>query len=397
MTFSAEKKLALKISIISFFVLIFILGSIIFSSYVYGKNRALIEFTNERRAFEWMRFIESMTPLPLSTIFESWRNMENEWVHVWPRKWPRDVIVFDKDKRILKNDVVELDETDIWKLFSLDNQQTIMIDEKVFFVAKEYLGEYTLFLLRDISPLHEYYEQLIIIALIGSLLGFIIIFLMANHLAKITITPIREHNRELEAYSHNVAHELRTPLAVMRQNLELLKLKPSEKLINSTDEEISGMEHIINSLLFLAKPDNNHTPKEKTNLTKELQIIEETYGQDDMNITYPKKPLIKELHKELFRRIMNNLIENARKYRKDGSAIDISLSEKNIRIENLIDREFTEGELQNLTKAFYQCDTSRGSTGYGLGLALVAKIVEIEGWGLDLRTQNKKFIVTIIF
>lgn len=77
---------------------------------------------------------------------------------------------------------------------------------------------------------------------------------MANHLAKITIQPIREHNKELESYSHNVAHELRTPLAVIRQNLELLRIKPTEKLITSTDEEILGMEKIIETLLFLAKP-----------------------------------------------------------------------------------------------------------------------------------------------
>jgi signal transduction histidine kinase len=85
----------------------------------------------------------------------------------------------------------------------------------------------------------EYYENLITIALIGSIIGFLIIFIMANHLAKITIEPIREHNKELGSYSHNVAHELRTPLTVIRQNLELLRIKPTEKLIHSTDEEIT--------------------------------------------------------------------------------------------------------------------------------------------------------------
>lgn len=57
MNLSLEKKLALKISIIAFLVLIFILMSIILSSYLYSKNRARIEFINERRVFDGMRLI----------------------------------------------------------------------------------------------------------------------------------------------------------------------------------------------------------------------------------------------------------------------------------------------------------------------------------------------------
>jgi hypothetical protein len=40
----------------------------------------------------------------------------------------------------------------------------------------------------------------------------------------------------------------------MRSNLELLKLKPDEKFIDSTTEEVISMEKIIDTLLFLAKP-----------------------------------------------------------------------------------------------------------------------------------------------
>ena len=54
MTISTEKQLALKISITSFFVLLFILGSIIFSSYIYGIDRAHNDFLNEQHVFEGM-------------------------------------------------------------------------------------------------------------------------------------------------------------------------------------------------------------------------------------------------------------------------------------------------------------------------------------------------------
>lgn len=55
---TTEKKLALKISLIAFAVLVFILGSIIFSSYIYSRNRAYMEFANEQHVFDGVRLIE---------------------------------------------------------------------------------------------------------------------------------------------------------------------------------------------------------------------------------------------------------------------------------------------------------------------------------------------------
>lgn len=152
------------------------------------------------------------------------------------------------------------------------------------------------------------------LALVGSLLGLIVIFIMANHLAKVTIAPIREHSKELESYSHNVAHELRTPLSVMRSNLELLRLKPSEKLILSTDEEISNMERIIETLLFLAKLDEEKSPKEKVNMKNELNSLLKYYD-DTIQCSFQKKAVTTFTHKELLKRVITNLIDNAIKYR----------------------------------------------------------------------------------
>jgi signal transduction histidine kinase len=56
-----------------------------------------------------------------------------------------------------------------------------------------------------------------------------------------------------------------------------------------------------------------------------------------------------------------------------------------------------ETELSNITKVFYQWDVSRNSTGYGLGLALVAKIVEISGWTMAISSYDKSFSVEIQF
>lgn len=184
-------------------------------------------------------------------------------------------------------------------------------------------------------------------------MGLIIIYLLSRYLAYITIAPIREQARELEAYSHNVAHELRTPLSVMRSNLELLKIKPEVRFIQSTDEEIMGMERIIESLLFLAKPNNQNHKIEIDITSKSEEIISKYSPETGIIYTHDTKHIHKEINEELYSRILYNLIENAIKYRSTGDIL-IHLNRKNIKISNQIDHELSIEEQSNLTKVFYQ-------------------------------------------
>jgi K+-sensing histidine kinase KdpD len=103
----------------------------------------------------------------------------------------------------------------------------------------------------------------------------------------------------------------------MRTNLELLRIKPESRFINSTDEEISSMERIIESLLFLAKPGESNIQKD-LNITKKTEEIIEKYNQENrIEYTHEKKNIIKKISEELYSRILCNLIENAIKYKSE--------------------------------------------------------------------------------
>jgi len=52
----------------------------------------------------------------------------------------------------------------------------------------------------------------------------VIIYFVSYFLAKFTIKPIEENNKKLKEYNHNLAHELKTPLAVIKSDLELLEM-----------------------------------------------------------------------------------------------------------------------------------------------------------------------------
>lgn len=74
------------------------------------------------------------------------------------------------------------------------------------------------------------------------------------------------------SYSHNVAHELRTPLAVLRGDLEILSLKHPEQNNESLVEEIENMQNIIDGLLFLADPEKKGNGK-TGEITKVIQNV----------------------------------------------------------------------------------------------------------------------------
>jgi signal transduction histidine kinase len=52
----------------------------------------------------------------------------------------------------------------------------------------------------------------------------ILSYFISYFLAKITIKPIKEANELLKSYNHNLAHEVKTPMAVIKSNLELLEM-----------------------------------------------------------------------------------------------------------------------------------------------------------------------------
>lgn len=103
----------------------------------------------------------------------------------------------------------------------------------------------------------------------------------------------------------------------MKSNLELLKIKPEERFIDSSNEEIIGMEHIIDSLLFIAKPKTTITTQ-NINLNKKTQeIITRYQDKAEINLTIQSKRIYQKIDEELYNRILTNLIENAIKYKSE--------------------------------------------------------------------------------
>lgn len=217
----------------------------------------------------------------------------------------------------------------------------------------------------------------------------IFIYFISYFLAKATIKPIEENNKKLKEYNHNLAHEIKTPIAVISSNLELLEMWYDKDLIKSSKEELKLMQNITDDLLFLSE-NSSLKNKEKVSFSNLLQ----KYKDDDL-IFKIKNDFTIYWNKTLIDRLLKNLIENARKYWTKNEKISIFLDTNSFSIKNKVDNIIPKNKLNKLFDTFYKLESPQNTTWYWLGLSIVKKIVWLHNLKIKLFFKNMYFEVKI--
>ncbi|MDO5601396.1 MAG: HAMP domain-containing sensor histidine kinase, partial [Oscillospiraceae bacterium] len=203
-------------------------------------------------------------------------------------------------------------------------------------------------------------------------------------------------------FAANAAHELKTPLSIMKTSLQVLELqdKPSrEDYMECTNDVKQSMNRLIQTVESLtaltdsslkdetevidALPVINQIKKDLTPLAEERNVKISVTGEA-LQLTY---------NKELFYRIMFNLIENAVKYNHTGGYVNIAVSsrEKYIIIkDNGIGMD--QQAIQNIFQPFYRSDLSRSQKipGSGLGMSIVKTVMDRYGGTLEIESTLGK-------
>lgn len=192
-----------------------------------------------------------------------------------------------------------------------------------------------------------------------------------------------------KALSSSIAHELNTPVAVMKSSLEIylmknkIKDKELKELLDNFDENIDRISKIIESLLFLNRRENTIARKfDIRDLVDEIVFDLEDLAEEK-NIKLISKLGSREIYTSdiLLERVLYNLGKNAILYNRDGGLVEFDLAEDGenyfiyVRDTGLgIDEE----EKEKVFDLFYRVDESRNKKtgGYGIGLNLVKNIVE---------------------
>ena len=191
---------------------------------------------------------------------------------------------------------------------------------------------------------------------------------------------MRHLNQRSEMLS-GISHDLRTPLTRMKLQLALIKDKELSKKMSL---DIDEMEKMLNE--YLQFTSSSYSEKDETFDVAEL-IESIIYKYENHNISKEITPRVyMNGRKNLIKRSLNNLIDNAIKY---ADKINLQLIKKKNNILIIIDDNgpgISEEEYENVFKPFYKIDKGRGDSksSVGLGLSITSDIIKSHGGNIML-------------
>ena len=204
-----------------------------------------------------------------------------------------------------------------------------------------------------------------------------------------------------------IAHELKTPLAVMKTKNEVTLIKPRERekyieALKNNNDSIDSMNKMISSILEIGRQEGaQFEAPEQTDMIAYLRelcvgfkILARTAGKD---LTMDLKPEQLEIsvQKSLFMHVIQNFIQNAIKFSPDGEKV---LIESEISDGDFIVRVANKGEpLNEEIDYFAPFKRYGGKPGAGLGLFLAKNAAQAMGAQVDLKNDKARSLIVAIF
>ncbi|MCX7594346.1 MAG: ATP-binding protein, partial [Fischerella sp.] len=217
-------------------------------------------------------------------------------------------------------------------------------------------------------------------------------------LGGIAMQPIRDNYDQLQRFTADASHELRSPLSAIISNAQygLISQSSSPQMQRQRFEKIldvaKSMSTLVNNLLFLARHAGRLSPAslQEVDLKNELLRIADEYATQEaakhLNLTYtlPTTSVIVLGDTNLLCQAVVNLLDNACKYTPAGGQVQLRLfTQSNWAVIEVIDNGIgiPEADLPHIFERFYRVDKkrTRKTGGYGLGLSIVQQIVSAHG------------------
>ncbi len=214
-------------------------------------------------------------------------------------------------------------------------------------------------------------------------------------------------------FIEDFAHELKTPLSVLKGELEvtLKKIrsqKEYESVMHSNLEEVDRIIRIVENLLTMARLESNAIvlEKEPVNLDLLLKVILDDIKvlaqQKNIEINYlPEKDIVVNANNNQLKRLFLNLLDNAIKYTPVKGKVTLELTQEQEYAKVSVSDTgigIPEEEIAHIFDRFYLVDKSRKSgSGFGLGLSIVKSILEVHKGRIEVKSRlNQGATFTIL-
>lgn len=285
----------------------------------------------------------------------------------------------------------------MWWFIALSQQNDMMFDYKIGKLNK-YQSDYQYQLYKINDEKRRNTAQYI-----GEGITFLLVIVVGAVVVFRAVRRQFKQSRQQQHFMMAITHELKTPIAIAKLNLETLQkhILPAEQqqqLLSNTLQETERLNSLCNNLLLASKIEAG----DYTLTTEQIDLAELiTQSANDYTLRFPKRHIVIKQEKDiiltgdrlLLQMAINNLIDNAVKYSANDTKVEIGLLKENGEIIVVVKDEgkgIPVEEKEKIFNKFYRAGHvhTKEAKGTGLGLYVTKKIVEQHDGRIGVR-DNK--------
>jgi len=246
---------------------------------------------------------------------------------------------------------------------------------------------------------------------------------MAEHLDR-ALTQLQESNRRLQDdmereralerqradFFAAVSHELKTPITVAKYDLEGMihgigRYKDRDTYLAHAYQVVGKIEALVQEIMEVTRLSSNQIPLHREGVDFSALVLACCKGYQalaahrDIALEYEIPPgVTAEMDRRHMERAVSNLLANAVSHSPAGSRVTVTLTETSLEVTNTgvtIPAE----DLEQIFLPFYRVDASRSrhTGGSGLGLYLVKMILDLHGYGIEIKNEGLGVSTTVTF
>ncbi|MEE1113945.1 MAG: HAMP domain-containing sensor histidine kinase [Eubacterium sp.] len=238
---------------------------------------------------------------------------------------------------------------------------------------------------------------------------FVIIVSLLSHRA---LEPMFRNMHAQKEFITNAGHELKTPLAIISANTEVLEMVDGKnEWTESTMKQVKRLTGLVNDLVLLAKMDEQveitlqpiDVSAPTAEVAESFRTLIEQKGKTLATEISPDLTAVAEA--KYYHELVSILVDNAAKYCDDKGQITVTLSRAGVTgkaTKLTVSNTYADGanvDYSRFFNRFYREDTSHNSkkSGYGIGLSMAQKITEIFKGRISADYKNGVITFTVIF
>lgn len=238
----------------------------------------------------------------------------------------------------------------------------------------------------------------ILVLVIGGAVSFI--------LAKKSLEPIEEAHQSLERFTADASHELRTPIAAMKSEIEValmqktLRSKDAQAVLRSNLEELDNLTRLTGGLLSIARQEEAQVDVSSLAVSKILQTVVEKMkplaDAKTIQCVVDTDTKLKVLaDRAALQETLVIVLENAIKYSPEKSTITLRAKKSGSQMLIEVSDEgpgIAPTDIPYIFDRFYRSDAARSKSageGHGLGLSIARQLIEKQGGTITAKSKLK--------